>query len=263
MSISRPTNRDVAKKRIKLKATSGRRCEKHTLQHNATSARKTASTRKEKEKGKVAGGEKGKGKGKRKGKGGRKGGGKGSKRRRWGPRKKGNPKRSQSRTRGYANNRSGQKLYPSKVPFKKEHLNDKCTKCNHKTRAGDPVAPHRVGDLICPEVQAGRVMAHPRWSEFKDSYKNVRFYKPGGASSSTSTSGPPTFKKTASKPKSKSKGFGKGDKVEVTDKKTPFKMIGNRLGVNMVGANAQEDEWQDASDSNGDFESVSTTRAVL
>ena len=106
-----------------------------------------------------------------------KGKGKGKRRKRWGPRNKG-PKRSQSRTRGYASNTSGRQIYTDKIPFLKSHLNDTCQKCNHKTAAGEPVHPHRLGDLICPEVQAGRVGCHPRWIKFKDQYPNVKWYSP-------------------------------------------------------------------------------------
>ena len=67
-------------------------------------------------------------------------------------------------------------MYTDKIPFLKSHLNDTCQKCNHKTDAGEPVPPHRLGDLICPEVQAGRVGCHPRWIKFKDQYPNVKWY---------------------------------------------------------------------------------------
>ena len=117
-------------------------------------------------------GEKGKSD-KGKGKGGK---GKSRGRRMWGPRKKGS-KRSQSRTLGYSSNTGGRKIYPSNVPFKREHLNDHCRKCNHRTAAGEPVAPHRFGDLVCPEVQAGRVLCHPRWEKFASQYPQVKFYK--------------------------------------------------------------------------------------
>ena len=70
----------------------------------------------EKKKGKK---KKGKGRGKGKGKG------KCTGRKRWGPRNKG-PKRSQSRTRGYASNTSGRQMYTDKIPFLKSHLNDTC-----------------------------------------------------------------------------------------------------------------------------------------
>ena len=106
-------------------------------------------------------------------------------------------------------------------------MKDKCTKCNHKTKAGEPVVPHRVGDLVCPEVQAGNVMAHPRWSKFKSDYKNVKFSKPSRGDPSSSKSGAPTFNKNKTSksfkakttPYTKSKGAGaanafakKGDK---------------------------------------------------
>ena len=69
-------------------------------------------------------------------------------------------------------------MHTDKIPYLKTHLNDTCPKCNHKTDAGEPVPPHRLGDLICPEVQAGRVGCHPRWIKIKDQYPNVKWYNP-------------------------------------------------------------------------------------
>ena len=60
MSILRPTRKDVERKSIRFLTTSGQRCEKPILRLREMSARKAASIRNEKEKGKVAGDEKAK-----------------------------------------------------------------------------------------------------------------------------------------------------------------------------------------------------------
>jgi hypothetical protein len=197
--------------------------------------------------------EKGKGKGKGKSRG--KGKGKGKGRRRWGPRK--GPKRSQSRTRGYAENSAGKRLHDKKMPFKKEHLMFECKKCNHKTDAGEPVPPHKLGDIICPEVQAGRVLCHPRWVKFKDKYPNIKFYHPTG------TRAKPAWKKFGnSSPghsnsnagrKGKGKGFTphdkKSEKIIISDKKNPLKRgVNGRFLINVVQGEPNDSEWVDVDD---------------
>jgi len=200
-------------------------------------------------KGKGKGGFKGKGKGKGRSSSKGKGKGKGKGRRRWGPRK--GPKRSQSRTRGYADNSTGKQLYNQKVPFKKEHMSFQCRKCNHRTDAGEPVPPHKLGDLICPEVQAGRVMAHPRWVKFKDKYPHVKFYT---GPTKGQGKGKKPFQKRFDKPREDNnlkKVFGSksGDTIAIKDPKNPIKRGNNgRFQINMVEGDPNEEEWVDAVD---------------
>ena len=40
-----------------------------------------------------------------------------------------------------------------------------------------------TSDIGGPEVQAGRVMCHPRWIKFKAKYPHVKFYKGGNQTS--------------------------------------------------------------------------------
>ena len=182
-----------------------------------------------------------------KGKGGK---GKSRGRRLWGPRKKG-PKRSQSRTRGYASNPNGRKIFPSKVPFKKEHLKDKCRKCNHKTAAGEPVAPHRFGDLICPEVQAGRVLCHPRWEKFAAQYPHVKFYRrkdhagKGKGKGKSRDSSDRQHRLLPSGPKGKGKKGVDHDRKVGMDR--TFGMEKKNFSVNVVSRIEEEaDGWYDA-----------------
>ena len=140
-----------------------------------------------------------------------------------------------------------------KIPFLRSHLSYTCPKCNHKTDAGEPVPPHRLGDLICPEVQAGRVGCHPRWTKFKDQYPNVKWYNPAdkgqGDKKFGNSKGTGKTDATYQKGKDAKEHLFKNrnqDRIEIKDKKKPFNRGSNgRFQINVVYGEEETDEWLD------------------
>jgi len=119
-------------------------------------------------------------------------------------------------------------------------MKDKCHKCKHKTAAGEPVMPHRLGDLVCPEVQAGRVLAHPRWIKFKDQYPKVKLYSggqrgkgPGKTRSNQRISGP-NFRP----------GGDKGKTINIKDTKNPIQRgPDGKFKILMTDGDQNDSEW--------------------
>ena len=68
---------------------------------------------------------------------------------------------------------------------------------------------HKLGDLVCPEVQAGRVLCHPRWSKFKDQYPHAKYFQVGkkGTGKSAPKKSSPSF--NLDRPKGKGTGKAK------------------------------------------------------
>ena len=103
---------------------------------------------------------------------------------------------------------------------------------------------------MCPEAQAGRVLAHPRWLKCKGKYPNVKFY------SGRRTFGgvPRPFSGTTTNISSSSgsrivPGQKKGvEKISIKDRKQPLKRGPNgKFQIHMVDADGSlSDESIDA-----------------
>ena len=113
--------------------------------------------------------------------------------------------------------------------------------------------PHCLGDLICPEVQAGRVGCHPRWIKFKDQYPNVKWYNPAdkgkGDKKFRSSKGTDKVDDKYKRGKEAKEHIFKNrshDRTEIKDKKKQFKRgSGGRFQINVVDAEEEHDEWFD------------------
>lgn len=96
----------------------------------------------------------------------RKGHGKGQpkERLRWGPRQKGDPKRHQSRIRGYASNKFRLHVsYNTPITITIPHYKDSVNRANNKFLSGEPSPPLAYGDPVCPEVQHGFASCSSCW----------------------------------------------------------------------------------------------------